>query len=364
MNRLLPPNSTALEHALTESADETRLAPEIIAALWDAAACPAANLPWLAWALSVDTWDGAWSEAIQRAVIAASIDIHRKKGTVWAVQKALEAIGYPDCEILEHSALMQEWLAADGEFLDGVGVLDGDSDLSAPGGNFRFMSTQWAEYALRLNTVGGPSDASELRKIAQACAAVAPVRSHLIAILLFLAFTIEAIPYRVGYTERGRVTLRDCRRITVPRFDTLDGCDLIGGGYEPDTLDGIGVLDGYGDLMPQRAIGEPLDGGQLDIRIPHSRTRLCGTALGGSRLEPPETLDSADFLDGHYTIAGECLDGYGALDGGSLYYPTLADPEDTLDGASNLGCIPGPDHLWFTGLTRTRRGSTTTQEPL
>jgi phage tail P2-like protein len=101
MNRLLPPNSTTLEHALAGSADEARLAPEIIATLWDAAACPAANLPWLAWSLSVDQWDDVWDEATQRRVIATSIKIHRQKGTVGAVEEALTMLG--------HTGKISEW---------------------------------------------------------------------------------------------------------------------------------------------------------------------------------------------------------------------------------------------------------------
>jgi phage tail P2-like protein len=92
--RLLPPNSTDTERALVGAPDEPRLAPEIIATLWNPATCPASTLPWLAWALSVDEWDVAWDETTQRHVIAASIDIHRHKGTVAAVRKALTCLGH------------------------------------------------------------------------------------------------------------------------------------------------------------------------------------------------------------------------------------------------------------------------------
>lgn len=94
MSNLLPPNSTALERAIADTAQLARLAPEGIATLWDAATCPVANLPWLAWALSVDEWDETWDEATQRRVIAASIEIHRKKGTVGAVKHALTSLGH------------------------------------------------------------------------------------------------------------------------------------------------------------------------------------------------------------------------------------------------------------------------------
>lgn len=93
-SQLLPPNSTTLERALADTAELERLAPEVIASLWNSASCQAANLPWLAWALSVDEWDSTWDEATQRRVIAASIEIHRKKGTVGAVKKALTSLGH------------------------------------------------------------------------------------------------------------------------------------------------------------------------------------------------------------------------------------------------------------------------------
>lgn len=91
---LLPPSQTPLEAALGRSMPPAGLQPEIIATLWHPASCPAPLLPWLAWALSVDEWDAEWSEAQQRAVCAASFAVHRQKGTVGAVRRAMDAIGY------------------------------------------------------------------------------------------------------------------------------------------------------------------------------------------------------------------------------------------------------------------------------
>lgn len=99
-NSLLPQNQTALEAAIAD-ATESAVSPDGIAKLWDAEICPAGLLPWLAWALSVDDWDETWDEATQRRVIAASIDIHRKKGTVGAVLKALTSLG--------HEGRLVEW---------------------------------------------------------------------------------------------------------------------------------------------------------------------------------------------------------------------------------------------------------------
>lgn len=54
--------------------------------------CPATLLPWLAWKLSVDWWNENWPETRKRAAIAASPDIHMKKGTPSAIRKAIESL--------------------------------------------------------------------------------------------------------------------------------------------------------------------------------------------------------------------------------------------------------------------------------
>jgi phage tail P2-like protein len=103
-NSLLPSNQTELEAAIA-NATESAVSPDVIATLWSAEYCPVELLPWLAWALSVDDWDETWDEETQRRVIAASIDIHRKKGTVGAVLKALTSLG--------HEGKLIEWWQKD-----------------------------------------------------------------------------------------------------------------------------------------------------------------------------------------------------------------------------------------------------------
>lgn len=95
--------------------------------LWNPQTCPANLLPWLAWALSVDTWNAAWTEQQKRDTIAASVAVHRIKGTVGALQKALGALKYgvsvedqiPD---LPYRFRLNVELA--GESLDDSSVLD------------------------------------------------------------------------------------------------------------------------------------------------------------------------------------------------------------------------------------------------
>ncbi|NKD86596.1 phage tail protein I, partial [Haematospirillum jordaniae] len=90
-DNLLPPSASHLERLLAD-VDAVRLGTLdiVIRDIWNPATCPAPFLPWLAWALSVDVWNPDWPEARKRAVIAASFQVHRHKGTRRAVREALE----------------------------------------------------------------------------------------------------------------------------------------------------------------------------------------------------------------------------------------------------------------------------------
>lgn len=107
MNSLLPPNASALERA-TEGAINGSIdsIPVPVRDLWNPERCPVALLSWLAWALSVDNWNTDWPEKIKRTVIAQSIEVHRRKGTIGALRRALGALG--------HGIRVSEWYQYDG----------------------------------------------------------------------------------------------------------------------------------------------------------------------------------------------------------------------------------------------------------
>ncbi|MBB9526862.1 phage tail protein I, partial [Escherichia coli] len=48
----------------------------------------------LAWAFSVDRWDEKWPEATKRAVIRDAYFIHCHKGTIGAIRRVVEPLGY------------------------------------------------------------------------------------------------------------------------------------------------------------------------------------------------------------------------------------------------------------------------------
>lgn len=118
---LLPPNATPLERAAATALAELERVPVPLRTLWDPDTCPAHLLPYLAWAFSVDRWDESWSDAAKREVIKASFYVHQRKGTISALRRVVEPLGY----LLR----VEEWWQTDppgprGTFRIDIGVLE------------------------------------------------------------------------------------------------------------------------------------------------------------------------------------------------------------------------------------------------
>ncbi|MEA9389565.1 phage tail protein I [Acerihabitans sp. TG2] len=93
-SRLLPVGSSALEVAAAEACARLGDLTVPLRELWNPNTCPLALLPYLAWAYSVDRWDESWSEATKRAVVSASFYVHKHKGTIGALRRVVEPLGY------------------------------------------------------------------------------------------------------------------------------------------------------------------------------------------------------------------------------------------------------------------------------
>ncbi len=119
MPSLLPLNSTPLERGIEATFAETTLIP--LRTLYNPDTCPLHLLPHLAWAWSVDRWDPAWPEPVKRAAIKASFYIHKHKGTIGALRRVVEPLGYL-IEVLEWWQTVPEGVP--GTFALKVGVLD------------------------------------------------------------------------------------------------------------------------------------------------------------------------------------------------------------------------------------------------
>jgi phage tail P2-like protein len=156
---ILPPNSTQTERALEQAfgAQKPDLAP--VAQLMRPGLCPAPLLGWLAWAVSVDVWDPNWADEDKRSVIAGSVSVHRHKGTIGAVRRALVTAGYGTAQIVE---------AKQSALFDGSIRYDGTEIYEGP--------DHWAEYRIYLDH---PITANRAIQVRDILARVAPARSHL-----------------------------------------------------------------------------------------------------------------------------------------------------------------------------------------
>lgn len=156
---LLPPVRTAAETALDLATARIGDVETPLDRLWRPEACPAALLPWLGWALSVDVWDAGWSEETKRSTIAEAIPIHRRKGTRASVERAIRGAGFGDAVLVENQAANRH---------DGAATYDGAITHA--------RSDHWAEYRLVLSRPVTIRQAAQVRRI---LAETAPARCHL-----------------------------------------------------------------------------------------------------------------------------------------------------------------------------------------
>jgi len=93
MRSLLPPNSTAAERNYEIATARLSAVPMPTREIIDPDTCPKALLPWLAWALSVDSWKSYWPLSVKRARLREAIEIQRRKGTANSVRAVVQAFG-------------------------------------------------------------------------------------------------------------------------------------------------------------------------------------------------------------------------------------------------------------------------------
>lgn len=118
---LLPRNATDLERLAAEALAQIQRVPIPLRQLYSPDKCPVALLPYLAWAFSVDRWNSNWTEAAKRAAIRAAYVIHSRKGTIGALRRVVEPLGYL-IEVLEWWQTVP--VGTPGTFALKVGVLD------------------------------------------------------------------------------------------------------------------------------------------------------------------------------------------------------------------------------------------------
>lgn len=90
---LLPPNASALERGIEAAAARAAALPVPLRELVSPDECPLELLPYLAWALSIDSWSSSWPEGVKRARVRRAIEIQRRKGTAESVRTVVQSFG-------------------------------------------------------------------------------------------------------------------------------------------------------------------------------------------------------------------------------------------------------------------------------
>lgn len=117
-NSLMATGSSELEQRAAEACAVISELSVPLRDLWNPWKCPVKFLPYLAWSFSVDRWEESWSETEKRRAVSDAFWIHQRKGTVAAVRRVIETLGY--------SMTLQEWW----EVADPAGTFRLEIDLS------------------------------------------------------------------------------------------------------------------------------------------------------------------------------------------------------------------------------------------
>lgn len=186
MRRLLPPNHTVLEAALADAA-ALQCPADVLRTLSDSQRCPPALLPWLAWERSVEQFDAAATVEKQRALIHASLTVHKHKGTVAAVRDVFRILGLGEVEIEEGRG----GLRRDGTRRRSDYYLRGN------------RSSHWASYRVLCGSLLTVPQASLARAL---LADIAPVRCQLHSLDFSRAALVRnGYGRRNGHYTRGRI---------------------------------------------------------------------------------------------------------------------------------------------------------------
>lgn len=220
---LLPPNATPLERTVSSvlgAPFDVLSVP--LRDIWDPWSCPIDLLPWLAWTVAVDEWDEGWPEATRRQAVADQIALHRRRGTVWAVERAIERSSLK-ARIIEQAEQRAIYSAVGARQLDGTWSLDGSVKIDPVESVAGIPQIQhWAQFIVQLDL----SEAQRVQAFDQARRLVEawkPARSWPIWAFILRVLIIVSIQMRSSLLLEKSVTGRYpwCGRVVGDRPDAV-----------------------------------------------------------------------------------------------------------------------------------------------
>lgn len=283
----------------------------------------AAALPFLAEQFHVGGWEGwltATTETEKRELIRQAIELHRKKGTPWAVKEAIKAVGYADVELEEGLPLIRH----DGEYLYG-----GDGDY---GGGAR-----WALFRAIIDLGENKGVAAEdLTMLRGMIAAWKNARSHLERMTFRTTVADEIV-----MTETSTVQVIHAEAEVYPHGRRYDGAFRYDG-VTRRLYDGSLAYGGHADHSGLSAVAMRYDnawetfgmdmaiGGYEDpvLVTPQYDGAFYYAGITYGEGNPPAPVDLPMTLtvtrhyryDGRHHYSGDCHDGTRQYDGVALYY--------------------------------------------
>ena len=216
---LLPPNAIEQERALEAAIARAAEINVPLRELWNPETCPEELLPWLAWTLSVETWNPEWGVEVKRGVIRSAIETARRKGTRGAVQQAIRALG-ASVELVEWWQLTPPGPAHTFE----VNFFANDSRTNSQLWSEQLEQAHWSKSNLTIssNVAGSPDGNGTADKLAEASSVSAVAHALTSAARAVTPGSTYVASWYVKAGERTKVALGVTHNETDFRYSVFD----------------------------------------------------------------------------------------------------------------------------------------------
>jgi phage tail P2-like protein len=193
---LLPPSASPVERAIASVLGQISDIPVPIRSLWSPWDCPIELLPWLAWTVAADEWEENWSEQVKREAVASQIALHRRRGTVWAVKRAVQRSGLT-ARIIEQKEQRAIYDALGALNLDGTWSLDGSKKIGPIDAVAGVPQIQhWAQFIVQLDLAQAehPKAIEQARRLIDAWKPQrsVPIYSYVLSLLIRVLIVVQS----------------------------------------------------------------------------------------------------------------------------------------------------------------------------
>lgn len=215
--------------------------------------------------LGLKGWDLCNTDEEKRALVKGAIELHRYKGTPWAITEALRKVGFGDCSIAEGVHYTY----------NGYVIADGTAT---------YGGYQWAQFAVNVDLGNGKGLTPEsLTRIEFMINEYKNARSHLAGLVFSASLTDNVNELDTGLDNRP---VEDYSEILI---DVATITESVANTYY---YDGTLNYDGTGYYRSELAV-EDLD------------TQLTEVTTVETMPNRPLSFDGTQFFDGLYTYSGE-----------------------------------------------------------